>query len=532
MKRNTLTTAVLAGLTGMAGMVSVSNAVNVNPDGLGQVLLYPYYTARGGNDTYISIVNTTDRGKAVKIRFIEALNSREVLDFNIYMSPFDVWTAAITATDDGGAKMITRDTTCTVPYFVGMSDDGVGEQAFLDFEFIGEKNDGGPTGIERTASGYIEVIEMGTFIEQPDNSSGENVVPWSAKHVTGGQPRDCQWFVDAWTLNLPSGGQFFDNSNFGFDTDIGASGGLFGAASIINVQEGTMFSYNATAIDGFWTQGSTFHTNPDSLEPALNDINNNTSFVFNNGALATHTWDVELFGLNATLAFDRLMNEYVTEAGIGARTEWVLTFPTKRFHTDVQTQLAVNPNEPIPPFTRTWNVSGDSVAQACEDLSFRFWDREEAPYPTTPDDPTPIPPIVSPRPPVVDPEIPEPDLFQLCREANVVRFGADDNVAATEILGEPVREGQRQLGYTNFALPFDAGWVRFDLAQVPSDSPVFDDVQRRQSLPAQNGDRVEGLPVIGFGVSTFTNGTLSGGSVLSNYGGTFNHRGSRSIVAD
>ncbi|MEX0914677.1 MAG: hypothetical protein WDZ60_02185, partial [Wenzhouxiangellaceae bacterium] len=102
MKRKTLTTAVMAGLTGMAGMISVANAVNVNPDGLGQVLLYPYYTARGGNDTFISIVNTTTAGKAVKIRFIEALNSREVLDFNIYMSPFDVWTAAITDLDAAG----------------------------------------------------------------------------------------------------------------------------------------------------------------------------------------------------------------------------------------------------------------------------------------------------------------------------------------------------------------------------------------------------------------------------------------------
>jgi len=119
MKRNTLTTAVLAGLTGVAGMAGVANAVNVNPDGLGQVLLFPYYTARGGNDTLISITNTTERGKAVKIRFIEALNSREVLDFNIYMSPFDVWTAAVTATADGGAKMVTTDNTCTVPYIFG-----------------------------------------------------------------------------------------------------------------------------------------------------------------------------------------------------------------------------------------------------------------------------------------------------------------------------------------------------------------------------------------------------------------------------
>ena len=129
MKRNTLTTAVLAGLTGVAGMASVANAVNVNPDGIGQVLLYPYYSARGGNDTVISIVNTTESSKAVKIRFIEALNSREVLDFNIYMSPFDVWAAGITEDAAGGAKLLFSDTTCTAPYLLETTG---GEQPFLE----------------------------------------------------------------------------------------------------------------------------------------------------------------------------------------------------------------------------------------------------------------------------------------------------------------------------------------------------------------------------------------------------------------
>ncbi|MFN2334269.1 MAG: hypothetical protein ABR550_07585, partial [Wenzhouxiangellaceae bacterium] len=117
MKRNSLTTAVLAGLTGVAGMVGVSNAVNINPDGLGQVLLYPYYTARGGNDTLISIVNTTDNAKSVKVRFLEGLNSREVLDFNLYMSAFDVWAAGVTANAAGGATLLIPDSSCTVPYF-------------------------------------------------------------------------------------------------------------------------------------------------------------------------------------------------------------------------------------------------------------------------------------------------------------------------------------------------------------------------------------------------------------------------------
>jgi len=44
MKRNNLTTAVIAGLAGVAGVASISNAVDINNDGLGQVLIYPYYT--------------------------------------------------------------------------------------------------------------------------------------------------------------------------------------------------------------------------------------------------------------------------------------------------------------------------------------------------------------------------------------------------------------------------------------------------------------------------------------------------------
>ena len=51
----------------------------------------------GGNafNTYVSVVNTTDVVKVVKVRFREGKNSREVLDFNLYLSPNDVWTGAV-----------------------------------------------------------------------------------------------------------------------------------------------------------------------------------------------------------------------------------------------------------------------------------------------------------------------------------------------------------------------------------------------------------------------------------------------------
>ena len=69
-----------------------AQAAALSQDGTGQVLLYPYYTTRGGTDTLITVVNSTNRAKAVKVRFLEGMNSKEVLDFNLYLSKHDVWT--------------------------------------------------------------------------------------------------------------------------------------------------------------------------------------------------------------------------------------------------------------------------------------------------------------------------------------------------------------------------------------------------------------------------------------------------------
>ncbi len=46
-----------------------ADAVTLNPRGLGQVLIYPYYTANAGFGTLLTVVNTTPRGKALKVRF-------------------------------------------------------------------------------------------------------------------------------------------------------------------------------------------------------------------------------------------------------------------------------------------------------------------------------------------------------------------------------------------------------------------------------------------------------------------------------
>jgi hypothetical protein len=76
--------------TGMLGAAGVAQAVNVSADGLGNVLIYPYYTVNkdiNGNrfNTLMSVVNTTASTKAVKVRFREGKNSEEVLT-NVFLS--------------------------------------------------------------------------------------------------------------------------------------------------------------------------------------------------------------------------------------------------------------------------------------------------------------------------------------------------------------------------------------------------------------------------------------------------------------
>ena len=83
---------------------TTASAVTLNPRGIGQALVYPYYTVNAGQDTLVSIVNSGDTGKAVEVRYREGYNARVVLQFVVFLSPHDVWTASLSSiADDDGA---------------------------------------------------------------------------------------------------------------------------------------------------------------------------------------------------------------------------------------------------------------------------------------------------------------------------------------------------------------------------------------------------------------------------------------------
>ena len=136
--------AALAGVSALGGG-GAADAGTLDPCGPGQVRVYPCYRTRanaGGNAYWSlwSVVNTPSSAKAVKVRFLEGKNSREVLDFNLFLSKHDVWTAAILPGTDGGAFVGTLDKSCTLPPIPA------GGQPFVNFAYTGSTDDqGGPS---------------------------------------------------------------------------------------------------------------------------------------------------------------------------------------------------------------------------------------------------------------------------------------------------------------------------------------------------------------------------------------------------
>ena len=82
MKKLTLAVGVAVGGLSLA---PTAGAVSVSANNLGQALIFPYYTVRGGWTTLLGVTNTSNQVVAVKVRFREAYNSRDVFDFNIIL---------------------------------------------------------------------------------------------------------------------------------------------------------------------------------------------------------------------------------------------------------------------------------------------------------------------------------------------------------------------------------------------------------------------------------------------------------------
>jgi hypothetical protein len=313
---------------------------------------------------------------------------------------------------------------------------------------------------------------MATF---PDNST-------TAILITHGANQDCAANSDAQAAN---------------DART-PTGGLFGGETLINVFDGSAYSQNATALDRvFDTQ---VYNNAGDVGPTLNDVSPPVSVVVANGQAVITDWTVTtrpIDAVSAVLMHNQVMNEYATDAGLLANTDWIVTMPTKNQYVKVGTGSAT------PPFQRNFN----GTKGACDDILIDFWDREERKNST--------PGGFSPPQPGVT--------AALCWEANVITFKSAGVLGSTnanflDVNSKGFINGWAQLTfiYTNARLIGGNTTVVSLTTGFPSSSPVA---------------TYTGLPVVGFAVQAYNNNVIvvGGKNVQSTYGADFGHRYSTNI---
>ncbi|CAI06995.1 hypothetical protein ebA1598 [Aromatoleum aromaticum EbN1] len=405
------------------------------------------------------VVNTTDSAKAVKVRFLEGKNSQEVLDFNLYLSPKDEWTGVITRTETG-AQISSQDTSCIAPRQLTTP------EAFRTTLFSKDS----VKDAARTREGYLEIIEMGDLPVD---------VAAAATHTSAGVPANCalvRTFAGTVTL-LP------------------ASGGLYGFNTVINVEDGLSTTVDAVALDDFWSADLASHTATGTTTPSLNNASGE-AHILNGNEIVNATFPGDpVDSVSAVLARTNVINDYVVGLDFDALTDWVITFPTKRFYVNPGVLSTSVDTAARAPFSQKWLTD---KSQSCDTIGITYYDREEKTEVGEGD--------FSP--------LPDTQEAALCNEVNTISIVANGGEGG--LLGAAFTNAQIEL-----AAGFNAGWMDIGFISPAAETGVT----------SLEGVNVGGLPVIGFALSSFTNGTLEveGVNVLSNYGGSSAHKGVRAI---
>ena len=328
MKKNVLALSIAAMIGGLGFAGAASAALTVSESGAGHMLIVPYYTAQNGNMTVLHVVNTdTTNGKAMKVRFRGAANSDDVLDFQVFMSPGDVWTAAVSAGANGTAQLVTADGSCTLPKIAKN----------VAVPFVKDRLPTSLTGdalAAQTREGYVEIFNMAdidsaaTYGTPATNNSA---LYTAIKHVNGTAP--C---TDATLDKTLTDGA----STLGL---LAPTTGLTGSWYIINVPQTTTYAGAMTAIVASGTTKNVF--SPQSTGAAALA---SADPLFRSGILTAQKYDVpdlstpyettagltaegQAGALTKALAATTVINQYANDASISAKTDWVFSMPTRRY---------------------------------------------------------------------------------------------------------------------------------------------------------------------------------------------------------
>jgi len=282
---------------------------------------------------------------------------------------------------------------------------------------------------------------------------------------------------------------------------IGApSGGLMGTGTLINVTNGQDSGYNATALSNLTAAAIYADIGNDAPNLSIADP---VSLVVSGNRAYSSTFAVGRDAVSSVVMHSTVLNEYVLDTPTNSNTDWVLTFPTKQFYVG---------SSATRPFT-----NGFTSAGACENISFTFYDREERSVTPTDVDFSPLPPGAAGS--------------SVCWESTVlsIRNGVAHTTASGTASGVLGSANTTSVSVTS---SFQNGWASLSftgsnsLLGIGAASGTTTNLATGAS--SQSAPTFVGLPVVGFMVRTFNNGTL--GNFQANYGSAFEHKYRQSIT--
>lgn len=364
MKKKVLALSIAAMIGGVAhagvsfpGVATVTTAdtLAVTPDGIGHILLVPYFSTNNGNTTLLSIVNTdVVFGKAVKVRFRGAANSDDIFDFQVYMSPGDVWTAAVTQAADGRSQLTTTDRSCTLPFNIN--------QPFITDRLLPSASAADKAA--QTREGYVEIFNMADI---RDDGAVTTDLFSRVKHVAGVAPclqtapaalltalstnpadiaaaeggslqfrAPTTGLTGSWTiLNIAGASVAWSDNMTAIRANVAATG-LAGTGRIVfspqnNQSAGAAAVYNTLTSDPLIrttvTSGATA-----PLIAGLNfDLPDLSTPYTGVGAIDENSPIAQANQLSTALAVRTVINEYLTDTTITANTDWTFSMPTRRY---------------------------------------------------------------------------------------------------------------------------------------------------------------------------------------------------------
>jgi len=534
MKQKILAMSVAAALTG--GVVgTASAALTIVEGGVGHMLMIPYFTAQGGNSTLFNIINTDSvNGKAVKIRHRGGVDSDDIFDFQVFLSPGDVWTAAISQAGTGPAQLATSDKSCTLPQSVNAAFITARLLSYTDPAGVAHDNN------EQTREGYVEIFNTADI---PPLLPGGTANPLftTIKHVAGVPPCtqttllniEANAIAGSWVSDIAGAAVTNVKATYTAGQQLAVpTATLMGNWTIINVPSTLAFTGAMPAISASTTTrivysgqtGTAVTATPAAFDSAVSGrsfpyVNQTADGVLvnaNQGATYTgvltakydfpdmstpYEWGTvdpitQASILSTSYIRNAVMNEFLTDASLQAATDWTISLATRRYHVagrganyagaaSVPTTGAGagwTVGEAVqgifggvtPPYTTasvTYAANGRSSCVATGAAPV-FWDREET--------------TSGPSGAVISPGT--PTLYSLCGEVNVLAW--NNTATASQALKATLILANSSAGSTT------AGWGRV-------------------ALP--------GLPAIGSAHMKIFNSAVSAG-LSGNFGGTWPHR--------